>query len=73
MDKLYVLSRNDRVIGVYTSHMKAVQAAIMETLPFDYTMTNYLYDFGVEFYTFTDKLYTEQTYSIQEVTPDEKV
>lgn len=72
MDKLYVVSRNDRVIGVFTSHKTAVQAAIMETLPFSYTMTDYVYDFGVEFYTFTNKSCTEQTYSIQEFTPNER-
>lgn len=73
MDKLYVVSLNDRVIEVSTSHRKAVQTAIMETLPFSYTMTDYVYDFGVEFYTFTDKSGNEQTYSIQEVTPDTRV
>jgi len=71
MDKVYVVSRNDQIIGVFTSHRKAVEAAIMETLPFSYAMTDYAYDFGVEFYTFTDKSGTEQTYSIQEFTPNE--
>lgn len=73
MNNLFILSVNDRAIGVYTSHMKAVQAAIMDTLPFSYTLTDYSYELGVEFYTFTDKSYTEKIYSIQEVTPDTRV
>ena len=44
----------------------------METLPYGYTMTDYTFDFGVEFYTFSDpdKPSNEKVYELQEVTPD---
>lgn len=72
MDNVFVLSINARLVGVYTSHRKAVQAMLMETLPFDYKMKDYGYDFGIEFYTFTDDKDTEKVYELQEVTPDKR-
>ena len=70
MDNLFVVSCNSRIIGVYTSHRKAVQAIITETLPFGYTMNDYTYEFKVEFYTFTDGKNPEKVYELQEVTPN---
>ena len=70
MDNVFVLFIDSRLIGVYTSHRKAIQAMIMETLPFGYKMGDYTFDFGVEFYTFTDDKNTERVYELQEVTPD---
>ena len=72
MENVFVLIINTRLIGVYTSHRKAVQAMIMETLPHGYTMTEYAFDFGVEFYTFSDpdNSSDEKVYELQEVTPD---
>ena len=72
MENIFVVVVNSRPIGVYTSHRKAVQGIIMYTLPFGYTMTDYVYDFGVEFYTFSDKT-TETIYELHEFTPDERV
>ena len=70
MENVFVLIINTRLIGVYTSHRKAVQAMIMEAIPFGYTMSDYTFDFGVEFFTFTDQLGNEKVYELQEVTPD---
>ena len=72
MENVFVLLMNNQLVGVYTSHRKAVQAAIMDSLPSGYTMTDYAYDFGVEFYIFTNELKIEKTYEIQEVTPDNR-
>lgn len=72
MENVFVLMMKARLIGVYTSHRKAVQAMIMEALPFGYTMSDYTFDFGVEFFTFTDNSGNEKTYEVQEVTPDER-
>lgn len=70
MENVFVVIIHARVLGVYTSHRKAVQTIIMEALPFDYTMTDYTYDFGVEFFTFSDNNGNEKVYELQEVTPD---
>ena len=70
MENVFVLIINTRLIGVYTSHRKAVQAMIMEAIPFGYTMSDYTFDFGVEFFTFTDQSDNEKVYELQEVTPD---
>ena len=72
MENVFVLIINARLIGVYTSHRKAVQAMIMEVIPFGYTMSDYTFDFGVEFFTFTDQLGNEKVYELQEVTPDQR-
>ena len=72
MENVFVLIINARLIGVYTSHRKAVQGMIMEAIPFGYTMTDYTFDFGVEFFTFTDQLGNEKVYEMQEVTPDKR-
>lgn len=74
MESLFVLSTvTDILIGVHTSHRKAVQAMLMETIPFNYKMTDYTYELGIEFYTFTNDKNTELTYKIQEVIPDQRV
>ena len=72
MDNVFILSVNDRIIGVYTSHRKATQEMFMDTLPFNYQLTDYSFEFGVEFFTFTDKALIEKTYTIQEATLDQR-
>ena len=72
MENVFVLIINARLIGVYTSHRKAIQAMIMEAIPFGYTMSDYTFDFGVEFFTFTDQSGNEKVYELQEVTPDQR-
>lgn len=71
MDKLFVVMIDTRLVGVYTAHRKAVQAVIMDNLPFGYIMSDYAYDFGVEFFTFMNDG-AEKVYEIQEITPDER-
>lgn len=73
MDNVFIVMDESKAIGVYTSHRKAVQDIIMLTIPFSYAMVDYVYDFGVEFYTFRNKDDIERTYSIQEMTPDKRV
>jgi hypothetical protein len=73
VENVFVVMIDTRLVGVYSSHRKAVQAIIMDTLPFGYTMGDYTYDFGVEFFTFSDKNNNEKVYELQEVTPDERV
>ena len=70
MNNLFALSVNSKLIGVFTSHLKATQTMWMETLPFGYKMEEYVFDFGIEFYTFRDNEDNEKTYELQEVTPD---
>lgn len=67
---LYTVSFNQRVVGVCTSHIKAVQMMFIGTLMSDCHLTDYVYDFGIEFYTFTDESGTEKVYEIQEFTPN---
>ena len=73
MENVFVLILQSRLMGVYTDHRKAVQAMIMDSLPYGYTMSDYTYDFGVEFYTFSDNDSNERVYELQEVTPDNRV
>ena len=69
MDTLFVLSLGDRLIGVYTSHRKATQTMIMDTMRNGWRLNQYQYDFGVEFFSYEhDEV--EEIYSVQEVTPD---
>lgn len=72
MENLFVVIVDTKLVGVYTSHRKAAQAIIMDNLPFGYTLGDYAYDFGVEFFTYTDEKNNERVYTLQEVTPDQK-
>lgn len=69
MNNLFVLSLGDRLIGVYTSHRKASQTMILDTIRKGWKLVQYQYDFGVEFFSYShDEI--EEMYMIQEVTPD---
>lgn len=72
MENAFVVMHQGRLIGVYSSHRKAMQAIIMETIPFGYVMSDYTFDFGVEFLTFTDDNGTTETYELQEATLDQR-
>ena len=48
MDKMFLLSRADRVKGVYSDYRKAVQALMMNA---QMPITDFVSDFGVDFYT----------------------
>ena len=71
MNNVFVVSHNSKTIGVYTSHMKAIQAIIMETLMYGYQMNDYTYDMGIEFYTFI-RDNSETVYELQEIALDDR-
>ena len=75
MENVFVLIINTRLIGVYTSHRNAVQAMIKETLPHGFVMSEYMFDFGVEFFTFSDPddASNERVYELQEVPLDSRI
>lgn len=69
MNNLFVLSLAGTLIGVYTSHRKATQTMILDTIRKGWKLAQYQYDFGVEFFSYEhDEV--EELYEIQEVTPD---
>ena len=70
MDTLYVLFFENRLVGVYTSHRKAMQTMIHDTVSSDLQLVNYDYDFGIEYFTYYDADNNESTWELQEVTPD---
>ena len=71
MDNVFVLFLNNHLVGVYTTHRKAVQAILMHALKVGWNMTNYSYQFGSEFFTYVDEDNDELLYELMEVTPDE--
>lgn len=72
MDNVFVLLCAGRLVGVYTSHRKATQTMILETIQKDWHLSHYGYEFGVEFFYYEHDD-TEELYEIQEVTPDTRV
>lgn len=70
MEKLFVLFIENRLVGVYTSHRKAMQTLILDTIRSNLKLTDYLFDFGVEFFTYQDEDGNETAFEIQEITPD---
>lgn len=71
MDNVYVLLLENRVIGVYTSHRKAIQAMLNYNLTRCYKLTEYLFEFDIEYYTFRDDHEHQLEWELQEITPDE--
>ena len=69
MEKVYVLFLAGKLIGVYTSHRKAAQTMILDTIRKGWKLAQYQYDFGVEFFSY-DHDGVEGLYEIHEVTPD---
>lgn len=70
MGELYVVMIDTRLVGVYTSHRKAMQTVIMDTVRSNLKLVNYLFDFGVEFLTYEDEDGNETHFEIQEIIPD---
>ena len=69
METLFVLFLAGRLVGVYTSHRKASQTMILDTIRKGWQLTQYQYDLGIEFFSYEhDDI--EELYEIQEVTPD---
>ena len=74
MTELYVLMKDSELVGVYTSHRKATQALLIDTLKESMTLKEYSFEFGVEFFTYIGpKSGQSFLWEIQEVTPDERV
>lgn len=74
MSELYVLMKDSELVGVYTSHRKATQALLMDTLKEGMTLKEYSFEFGVEFFTYIGPESGQPfLWEIQEVTPDERV
>ena len=69
MENVFILFLAGRVIGVYTSHRKATQTMIMDIIRKGWNLSQYQYDFGVEFFSYEHDG-VEELYEIQEVTPD---
>ena len=69
METMFVLFLAGRLIGVYTSHRKAAQTMILDTIRKGWKLAQYQYDFGVEFFSYEHDG-VEELYEIQEVTPD---
>lgn len=73
MNELYVLTRDDELIGVYTTHRKATQALIMDTIREGMKLQDYSFEFGVEFFTYiSPESGLPFCWEIREVTPDER-
>lgn len=71
MNELYVLMKDSELVGVYTTHRKATQALILDTMKNGMKLNEYSFEFGVEFF---DYIGPESgghfLWEIQEVTPD---
>ena len=59
MDKLYVVTKDSELIGVYTTHRKATQALIMDTIKEGMKLQDYSFEFGVEFFTVLSMKWTK--------------
>lgn len=74
MNKLYVVMRDNELVGVYTTHRKAMQTLLMDTLKEGMALKEYSFEFGVEFFTYIGpESGLNFLWEIQEVTPDERV
>lgn len=71
MDNVSVLLEDNHVIGVYTSHRKAIQAMLSHTLTRSYKLTEYLFEFDIEYYTFQDDYGHQSNWELQEITPEQ--
>ena len=74
MNELYVLMRDSELVGVYTTHRKATQALIMDTIKAGMQLSHYSFEFGVEFFDYIGPESGQHfLWEIQEVTPDTRV
>lgn len=74
MNELYVLTKDSELVGVYTTHRKATQALIMDTIKEKMKLQDYSFEFGVEFFTYIGpESGMPFFWEIREVTPDERV
>lgn len=72
METVFVLFLENHLVGVYTTHRKAMQAVLMDAIPKGWSMTDYSFEFGTEFFTYTDAAEDKMLYELMEVTPDKR-
>lgn len=65
MNEVWILSRGDHLVGVYTSYRKAVHALTMHAhLP----LTDFMFDFGVDFFTASnDEVWTIEPKEVDKI------
>lgn len=74
MNKLYVLTNDGELVGVYTTHRKATQTLIMDTIREGMKLKDYNFEFGIEIFTYIGpESGLPFIWEIQEITPDERV
>lgn len=74
MNELYVVTKDSELVGVYTTHRKATQALIMDTIKEGMKLQDYSFEFGVEFFTYIGpESGLSFFWEIREVTPDNRV
>ena len=74
MSEVYVLMRDGELDGVYTSHRKAVQALIFNTVKSGMKLNDYSFEFGIEFFDYIGpESGLHFSWEIHEVTPDNRV
>ena len=73
METVFVLFLDGHFERVFTTHRKAVQAILLNAIPKNWNMTDYSFEFGTEFFTYTDPADDKLLYELMEVTPDKRV
>jgi hypothetical protein len=70
---MFVVMRNGALFGVYTSHRKAMQAIIVNSLRNELQMKDYSFELGVEFFDYINpETDIHFLWEMQEVTPDSR-
>lgn len=69
-ENVFLLMLDRRPVGAYTNHRKAMQELLQRTLKQGFTLSEYLFDFGVEWFTYKDGDGDEIRYAIYEMEPD---
>ena len=73
MNELYVLIKDSELVGVYTTHRKATQTLIMDTIREGMKLKDYSFDFGIEFFTYIGpESGLPFIWEIREITPDSR-
>lgn len=70
MIPVYVLSRDDTLVGVYSTHRKANQTMIMDTLRGGFKLKEYCFEFDIEYFTYVTDDDKQSVWTIQETEMD---
>ena len=70
METIFVLFLDGHFKGVFTTHRKAMQAVIVDAISKGWNMTDYSFELGTEFFTYTNSVGDKMLYELMEVTPD---